>query len=205
MNTHPDADGFLRSILADPTDPTPRLIFADWLDETGRPENAAWAEYIRTCTDGNSWRTADLAARIEARLTLPVATLARRLPDLFELLPPQHFAVRIGDEMFPRELIEECPESVARESLAFPIWFEFPHVRDVSAMVFAAARPTDPGLAWRLGFILARQVFLVAAEQDDILAAVNRHYGLSDTESVDSVLVEFFDPNITIVGPEPPG
>jgi len=40
--THDDA--FLQAILEDPDDDTPRLVYADWLDEHGQPERA---EFIR--------------------------------------------------------------------------------------------------------------------------------------------------------------
>lgn len=39
-----DGDVLLRAILANPADDAPRLVFADHLDETGRPE---WATLIR--------------------------------------------------------------------------------------------------------------------------------------------------------------
>jgi uncharacterized protein (TIGR02996 family) len=38
------ADGFLDAICADPDDDTPRLVYADWLEEHGEPERA---EFIR--------------------------------------------------------------------------------------------------------------------------------------------------------------
>lgn len=38
---------FLRAIHADPDDDTPRLVFADWLQETGDRADAEWAELIR--------------------------------------------------------------------------------------------------------------------------------------------------------------
>jgi uncharacterized protein (TIGR02996 family) len=41
------AAGFLQAILREPDDDTPRLVYADWLDETGKPEDAARAELIR--------------------------------------------------------------------------------------------------------------------------------------------------------------
>jgi uncharacterized protein (TIGR02996 family) len=41
------AAGFLQAILEAPDDDTPRLVYADWLDETGKPEDAARAELIR--------------------------------------------------------------------------------------------------------------------------------------------------------------
>ena len=43
----PDRDALLAGILADPDADLPRLVFADWLEETGHPANCARAEYIR--------------------------------------------------------------------------------------------------------------------------------------------------------------
>jgi uncharacterized protein (TIGR02996 family) len=40
-----DRDALTRAILADPADDTPRLVYADWLEENGRPEEA---EFIRS-------------------------------------------------------------------------------------------------------------------------------------------------------------
>ncbi len=41
------ADAFLQDIIAHPEDDTPRLIFADWLEEQGGPRDRARAEFIR--------------------------------------------------------------------------------------------------------------------------------------------------------------
>ncbi|MFO0847425.1 MAG: TIGR02996 domain-containing protein [Gemmataceae bacterium] len=41
-------DAFLRAVIADPDDDTPRLVYADWLDEHGDP---ARAEFIRVQID----------------------------------------------------------------------------------------------------------------------------------------------------------
>jgi uncharacterized protein (TIGR02996 family) len=38
---------FLRAILADPSEPAPRLAYADWLEEHGGPTEMAQAEYLR--------------------------------------------------------------------------------------------------------------------------------------------------------------
>jgi uncharacterized protein (TIGR02996 family) len=38
--THEQA--FLADILGNPDDPGPRLVYADWLDEQGRPEQATF-------------------------------------------------------------------------------------------------------------------------------------------------------------------
>ncbi|MBN9120375.1 MAG: TIGR02996 domain-containing protein [Planctomycetes bacterium] len=40
----PGYEPFLHAICADPEDDTPRLVYADWLDENGAPERA---EFIR--------------------------------------------------------------------------------------------------------------------------------------------------------------
>ena len=42
-----DADALLRSVLAHPADDLPRLVYADYLDETGDPIQASRAEFIR--------------------------------------------------------------------------------------------------------------------------------------------------------------
>lgn len=38
----------LAAIVADPDEDTPRLVYADWLEETGEPSNVARAHFIRT-------------------------------------------------------------------------------------------------------------------------------------------------------------
>jgi uncharacterized protein (TIGR02996 family) len=43
----PTEEAFLRAICADPDDDAPRLIYADWLDERGRPGDTERAEFIR--------------------------------------------------------------------------------------------------------------------------------------------------------------
>ena len=57
MTSHPDADAFMRGYLRTPTDVTTRLVFADWLEETGRPSNVAWAHFIRAkaAADAHPW------------------------------------------------------------------------------------------------------------------------------------------------------
>src|SRR5262245_19085775 len=37
-----DQAAFIRAIQDQPVDPVPRLVFADWLDEHGRRDEAAW-------------------------------------------------------------------------------------------------------------------------------------------------------------------
>ncbi|HVK14925.1 MAG TPA: TIGR02996 domain-containing protein [Gemmataceae bacterium] len=43
-----DEAAFLRTILDNPDDDAPRLVYADWLDEQGTPDAAAKAVFLRT-------------------------------------------------------------------------------------------------------------------------------------------------------------
>ena len=58
---------FLRAILANPEDDAPRLVYADWLDDTGDPAAAIKANYLR---DSAALLSADgeELKRIEQRL-----------------------------------------------------------------------------------------------------------------------------------------
>jgi uncharacterized protein (TIGR02996 family) len=79
-----DDDPFLRAIIAKPGDDAPRLVYADWLDENGRPERA---EFIRVqlalarLPDGDPLRSElqgrerELLARHEHEWTRPLQGL----------------------------------------------------------------------------------------------------------------------------------
>src|SRR5262245_45051373 len=42
-----DGQALLRAIIASPADDLPRLVYADWLDDTAEPANVARAKFIR--------------------------------------------------------------------------------------------------------------------------------------------------------------
>lgn len=44
---HPEWAAFVMAMQREPDDDTTRLVAADWLQDTGRPELTAWAEFIR--------------------------------------------------------------------------------------------------------------------------------------------------------------
>src|SRR5262245_61645453 len=44
---HPEAVALYRAILAHPDEDTPRLVYADWLDENGDAADRRRAEFIR--------------------------------------------------------------------------------------------------------------------------------------------------------------
>ena len=79
------------------------------------------------------------------------------------------------------------PESVARENTIFPI------SESGGALRVATCDPSDLDAQEKLRFILNRDVEMALAVREQIVEAINRHYGLSDGESADSMLQEFTD------------
>jgi hypothetical protein len=84
-----------------------------------------------------------------------------------------------------RAILELVPESVARENLVLPLSL------DGETLTCAAANPNDLLLQDKLSFILTKKVRLIPAPPEAIRAAINRHYGRAETESMDSMLREF--------------
>lgn len=189
MHTHPDADSFVRAYLDHPADATTRLVFADWLEETGVPHNAAWAAYIRLRDDADHHpadsptrrellRQADsFAPNIRAKLTMSAKRFVGYPKSLLQLLPAANICARLANFAVPRTIIEIVPESAARENVLIPL-----AARDRTLLI-AAADPHDFGIARRLGFILSRDIVSVGAAREDVVAAIDREYGISQTES----------------------
>jgi uncharacterized protein (TIGR02996 family) len=64
-----DEDALIRAILAEPGDPAPRLIYADWLEERGDADSVRRAEYLRVECHLDSLPSADRTRRgLQARL-----------------------------------------------------------------------------------------------------------------------------------------
>jgi type IV pilus assembly protein PilB len=89
-----------------------------------------------------------------------------------------------GVEIVP-SVIELVPESVARENVVIPLALE-----DESLLV-AMSDPMAFEVLDKLRFILNRDIKVAMASKESIQTAINRHYGQSETESVDSMLQEF--------------
>jgi type IV pilus assembly protein PilB len=89
-----------------------------------------------------------------------------------------------GREISPA-VIELVPESVARENMVIPLSLE-----DDSLFV-AVSDPMAVEVLDKLRFILNRDIKVAISPVDSIQTAINRHYGQSETESVDSMLQEF--------------
>jgi type IV pilus assembly protein PilB len=87
----------------------------------------------------------------------------------------------------PQEVVALLPESVARENTIFPV------AESGSSLRVATCDPSDLDTQEKLRFILNRDVELALAPREQIVEAINRHYGMSDGESADSMLQEFTD------------
>ena len=92
--------------------------------------------------------------------------------------------------------IQLVPESVARESMVCPI------IVEDEKLTVAIHDPMAYDVLDKLRFILNREVDVVLAPKEQILAAINRNYGASETESVDSILTEFTETAIDFTATE---
>jgi type IV pilus assembly protein PilB len=87
----------------------------------------------------------------------------------------------------PPEVVLLLPESVARENSVFPV------AESGAAIRVAVSDPTDLDTQEKLRFILNRNIELALAPREQIVEAINRHYGVRDGESADSMLQDFTD------------
>src|SRR5262249_6159671 len=94
--------------------------------------------------------------------------------------------VDVSTIQIPASVIQMVPESVARENLVGRLSLE-----GGGALTAAIHDPKKYELLDRLRFIITRDIRVAAAPKDVIRGAINRHYGQSETESVDSMIAEF--------------
>jgi type IV pilus assembly protein PilB len=99
-------------------------------------------------------------------------------------------SVNLTDLTIPQSIIELVPESVARENIIIPL----SHENNVLKIV--VHDPGDYETIQKLQFILNKYIQPVLAAKEQIVEAINRHYGQTETESVDSMLSEFTDTQI---------
>ena len=85
----------------------------------------------------------------------------------------------------PKSVIELVPESVARENLILPLSLEG------TVLKIITSDPSNYDTLQKLQFILNKDIQPVLAVQEQITDAINRNYGQSETESMDSMLAEF--------------
>ena len=95
--------------------------------------------------------------------------------------------VNLAEFTVSEEVVGLLPESVARENTIFPL------AESGATLRIATCDPTDIDAQEKLRFILNRDIEMALAAREQIVEAINRHYGLSDGESADSMLQEFTD------------
>lgn len=96
----------------------------------------------------------------------------------------------------PQSVIELVPESMARENTVIPVGMKG------DSLQIALHDPMKYEVLDKLRFIINRDLDVVMAPIEAIQAAINRHYGQSETESVDTMLKEFTETQIDITATE---
>jgi type IV pilus assembly protein PilB len=95
--------------------------------------------------------------------------------------------VDLTEVTIPAAVVELVPESVARENMVLPL------AQENGALKIIMSDPSDFDTVQKLQFILNKDIQPVLAPREQIVEAINRHYGQTETESVDSMLAEFTD------------
>ena len=95
--------------------------------------------------------------------------------------------VDLTEVVIPPSIVELVPESVARENAILPM------DEEDGALRVIISDPMDFETLDKLRFILNRKVEIALAPRETIVDAINRHYGLTEGESADSMLQEFTD------------
>jgi type IV pilus assembly protein PilB len=98
--------------------------------------------------------------------------------------------IELEGRQIPNAIIELVTESMARENIVIPI------ESDGESVVIAMHNPNNIEIIDKLRFVLNREIRPVMAPLEAIQAAINRHYGQSETESVDSMISEFTETQI---------
>lgn len=177
-----DADAFMRKYLERPSDATARLVFADWLEETGAEHNAAWAHYIRLKIEADRYphnsptryeldrHAGQYALQIRARLTVPAGLFVGYPKSLLELLPAENITVRVGRFLPAPSVVERVNEEIARSVPLLPLDDR------AGALIVAVPAPVDPQTLRTVHVLLNDSVIVVGAEWSEVAGAVNAVY-----------------------------
>jgi type IV pilus assembly protein PilB len=121
----------------------------------------------------------------DALIKLEYATLEQIMTAIAEFHGLQF--IDLTEVTVPPAVVELVPESVARENVVLPL------AQENGALKIIMSDPSDFDTVQKLQFILNKDIQPVLAAREQIIEAINRHYGQSETESVDSMLAEFTD------------
>lgn len=101
-----------------------------------------------------------------------------------------HEFVNLDAMDIPASVIAMIPESVARENIVIPLGL------DDERLKVALVNVNDLDVIDKLRFMVNRDIEPVGAPKESIQNAINRYYGGSETESVDSILKDFTETTI---------
>src|SRR5262249_35817314 len=121
----------------------------------------------------------------DALIKLEYATMEQIMTAIAEFHGLQF--IDLTEVTIPAAVVELVPESVARENVVLPL------AQENGALKIIMSDPSDFDTVQKLQFILNKDIQPVLAPREQIVEAINRHYGQSETESVDSMLAEFTD------------
>jgi type IV pilus assembly protein PilB len=199
MNHTHEADAFLRTILNDPADPLPRLVFADWLEETGTRSNFAWAKYLRISEDVASpsqnpferARKTRLAERIgnliQAKLRYKAEIFLAHPEAMRRVLPLKCMALDVETVVIPQSVAEILPESIAYEFAVLPLLYTDSTVTVTGAELNEEARSS-------IEFIVSRKVEWIPSASERFQETLQRAYPGSQNEDFHSTLSFDFAP-----------
>jgi uncharacterized protein (TIGR02996 family) len=181
-HTDPSADAFMRCILANPADAVPRLVFADWLEESGTSSNLAWARYLRLADelatapadDPRKPKMADeldrVGSLVRAKLTYRAEVFVAYPDAMRQVLPLRNMVLNLDTLMLPQRVVELLPASLAFNRSVLPL------TECGSGLAFAVPDPDHSDIGELLRFALNRDVVLLRASPDRLRSAVERHY-----------------------------
>lgn len=98
--------------------------------------------------------------------------------------------VELEGLQIPNSVIELVTESMAREYVVIPTGLQG------DSVIIAMHNPNNIDILDKLRFVLNRDIKVVMAPMESIQGAINRHYGQTETESVDTMISEFTETQI---------
>src|SRR5687768_8275244 len=101
-------------------------------------------------------------------------------------------AINLDEVEIPPNVITMIPESMARENTVIPLAFED------GVLKVAFHDPMAFDVLDKVHFMVNKKVEMVVAPKPSIQRCIDRHYGQSETESVDSIIAEFTDTQIDV-------
>jgi uncharacterized protein (TIGR02996 family) len=204
-----EANALFKAALADPADELPRLVFADWLDDIGTADQAAWAHFIRLGTVTHYGpmlpaerheRRAAAAQDVVAKLTLALPDFVAKAAGLLNLLPAANVTVKLANLTMPVAVTSQVWEWTARDQKLLPVeWSGWhppgpPRAWTERTLVVASARPRElkAKLARDEVRLFGGQVHCVGADAAELQAATDRSYAaLREETAVRALLLGF--------------